>query len=115
MMARIFGANWKTTFTGGLQSVFFAVVTGTLAFPSDWHDPKQVALFVCVFLATFFGVKFAQTAKDKEVTGGVVQQTASGAVADRGTQTLVDETLRATHQSGEKLTDEQKEAIRPTL
>lgn len=48
--------------------------------------------------------------KDKNVTGGVVQQTASGAIADAGTRSLVDETIKATIKSGEQVTPEQKQA-----
>lgn len=113
MMAKLFGANWKTTVTGGLQAVISAIAMGTLTFPSDWKNPQQVALFLLVLLGTFFGVKFAMTAKDKEVTGGITQQTVSGEVADPGTQTLVDETVKASIKSGDlKVTPEQKEAVR---
>lgn len=112
MMAKLFGANWKTTVTGGLQAVIGAIAMGTLTFPSDWKNPQQVALFFLVLAGTFFGVKFAMTAKDKEVTGGTTQQTVSGAVVEPGFQTLVDETVRGTIQSGEKVTPEQRQAVR---
>ena len=48
--------------------------------------------------------------KDKNVTGGVVQQTANGAVAELGTQSLVDATIRASIASGSPVTQEQKQA-----
>lgn len=104
-------ANWRTTLTGGLQSILSAIVTGTLTFPTDWHSPRQVALFAAVVVATFFGISFATVAKDKNVVGGTVQQTVSGKVADQGTQTLVDETVKATIKSGEPVTPEQQKAV----
>lgn len=112
-VTKLFGANWQTTLTGGLQALFTAFVTGTLTFPSNWHDPKQVILFAFVVIATFFGLKFAIAAKSKNVTGGSVQQTLSGDVAARGTQTLVDDTVKATIASGEPVTPEQREAVKP--
>lgn len=95
----MFGANWRTTLYGALRSIFAGIVTGTLTFPSDWHDPKQVALFVCVVIATGFGIKFAQVAKDKDVTGGTTQQTASGDVAHftSASQSVRDTKLAATN------------------
>jgi hypothetical protein len=104
-------ANWRTTITGGLQSLLMAVVTGAIVFPTNWHDPKQVALFGCVIVGTFFGVSFAATAKDKQVTGGTVQQTASGAVVKDGGQSLVDETIKGSIHSGEEVTAEQRKAV----
>lgn len=80
-MSKLFGANWQTALNGGLQALFTSLVTGTLTFPSDWSNPKQVALFVLVVVGTFFGLKFAAAAKDKNVTGGNVQQTTDGSVA----------------------------------
>lgn len=85
-MSKLFGANWQTTLTGGLQAVFSALVTGALTFPSNWHDPRQVGLFFLVLVGTFFGITFAANAKDKKVTGGLVQQTADGAVAAHDAQ-----------------------------
>jgi hypothetical protein len=112
-MDKILGANWRTTVSGGLQAIITAIVTGAITFPSDWSNPKQVALFACVLLGTFFGVKFALVAKDKNVIGGIIQQTASGAVAKDGTQSLVDATVHATIQSGEPVTPAQRQAVSP--
>lgn len=112
---KIFGANWKTTVTGGLQALFTALVTGTLTFPSDWTNPKQVALFALVIIGTFFGIKFATATKDKNVTGGSVQQTVSGGIAKPGTQSLVDETVKTSIQSGEVVTGDQWKAVEPML
>jgi hypothetical protein len=112
-MDKIFGANWRTTLAGGLQAIIGAIVTGAITFPSDWSNPKQVILFACVLLGTFFGVKFATAAKSKEVTGGAVQQTVSGAVAKDGTHSLVDATVVSTIQSGEPVTPAQRQAVSP--
>lgn len=111
-MSKIFGANWNTTVFGGLQALFSAFVAGTITFPTDWSDKKQVVLFILVIIGTFFGLKFAVDAKSRNVTGGTVQQTTSGARAEEGTQTLVDETVRATLASGEPVTPYQAKAVR---
>jgi len=103
LFSKILGANWQTTLSGGLQALVTALVTGTLTFPSDWSNKGQVTLFVLVVIGTFFGLKFATQAKDRNVTGGTVQQTASGAPALKGTQDLVDLTVKATEESGEKV------------
>jgi hypothetical protein len=75
------GANWKSTLTGAISNVLGAIVTGSLVFPTDFHNPRQIALFVCVILATAFGIQFANQTKSKDVTGGTVQQDAAGQVA----------------------------------
>ena len=59
---------------GGIQAIITAIIGGTLVFPSDWSDFKQVSLFALVLVGVFFGVKFAMVAKDRSVTGGTVQQ-----------------------------------------
>lgn len=95
-MTKLFGANWQTTVTGGLQALISAVVTGSLTFPSNWHSPGQVSVFALVVVATFLGIKFASQAKDKNVTGGVVQQTSDGSVAAApSATTAVIETIKA--------------------
>lgn len=109
---KIFGANWQTTVMGGLQALFTAFITGTLTFPSNWHDPKQVALFICVVIGTVFGLSFAVTAKARQVTGGTTQQTVSGAEAEKGTQNLVDDTVVASIKSGDSgVTPDQRMAV----
>jgi hypothetical protein len=110
-MSKLLGANWQTTLTGGLQALFTALVTGTLTFPKDWHSPGQVFLFALVVIGTFFGFKFAVATKSKDVTGGSVQQTVDGKLAEPGTQTLVDQTVIASIKSGETVTPEQKRAV----
>ncbi len=110
-MIKLFGANWKTTLTGGLQALISALVTGTLTFPSNWHEPKQVVLFALVVAGTFFGISFAKQAKDKDVTGGSVAQTIKGDVAKPGTQTLVDATVKTSIASGEAVTPAQVRAV----
>jgi hypothetical protein len=97
-MKKLFGANWKTTLTGGVQALATAVVSGALTFPSDWSSIKQDSLFGLVVIGTFFGVTFAVTAKSKDVTGGTVAQTSTGAVAPLSAQirsTSIAETKQA--------------------
>lgn len=110
-MSKIFGANWQTTVWGGLQAIFTAIVMGTLTFPDDWSDHKKVAIFIGACISTFFGVTFAVKAKSREVTGGTKQQTANGSLAEPGTQSLVDDTIIASIQSGEQVTPEQREGV----
>lgn len=109
---KIFGANWQTTLTGGIQAVITAIVTGAVTFPSDWHNKQQVVVFALAILGAFFGISFAALAKTKSVTGGTVQQTVSGAVAEPGTQSLVDQTVIASIKSGDTdVTSQQRIAV----
>lgn len=74
-------ANWRTTLWGSIQSICMGLVTGAVVFPTDWKNPKQDILFVAVVILTGSGVKFALTAKDKQVTGGAVEQDKEGNIA----------------------------------
>lgn len=112
-MSAIFGANWKTTVFGLLT-----VITGAIAAKHSIVSflPDGIEGYVtgfCDFIVYVFGGAFAFVAKDKHVTGGLVQQTANGNVAAPGTQNLVDETIRSTIESGERVTPEQKQAVHP--
>jgi hypothetical protein len=111
------GANWKTTISS-MGTLFFGILTflSTVS-----YDQGPIAMVIPIkfkpYVATIAGVSALGLwcwngirQKDKDVTGGVVQQTASGAVADPGTQTLVDETIKATIKSGEPVSAEQKAA-----
>jgi hypothetical protein len=106
----LLGANWKTSLSGYVTILAYFV-----------HDKPQVIQWIpeptkgilwnaaeWIFLGGFLA--FAKQVKDKNITGGMTQQTASGAVADKGTQTLVDETIKATIKSGEAVTPAQKQA-----
>lgn len=106
------------------------MIGGTLGAALTWlstvsYDQGPIAMVIpvaykptvtlCAGIATLIlfcwnGIK----QKDKNVTGGIVQQTASGAVADPGTQTLVDETIKASINSNEEVTAEQRNAVRVT-
>lgn len=111
-------ANWKTLVSGIGAGFFFVLTilaglpyeTGGLAeiFPIDW---KPTILTISIIATFCLKVWNSVVQKDKNVTGGTVQQTTHGAVADAGTQTLVDATVKATIQSGETVTPEQKEAV----
>lgn len=67
----------------------------------------KIAGIAALILFAWNGIK----QKDKNVTGGIVQQTASGAVAAVGTQSLVDATVKATIASNEPVTPEQRKAV----
>lgn len=116
---KILGANWQTT-----VSMIGGVLMGALTWLSTLsYDQGSIAMIIpieykplvtkiagiaALILFAWNGIK----QKDKNVTGGVVQQTASGAVADPGTQSLVDATVIASINSGEPVTAEQRNAIR---
>lgn len=114
ILEKTFGANFKTTVAGGLQALISALVTGTLTFPSNWSDLKQVGLFTLVVISTFFGVKFATSAKDRNVTGGSVQQTVGGDVSI-GPSTSVQETVKTSMTSGEAVTPQQQASVNQRL
>lgn len=115
---KVLGANWQTT---------VSMIGGTLFAALTWlstvsYDQGPIALIIPIkykgTVATLAGIAtlilFVWNGiqqKTKSVTGGVTQQTASGAVAEPGTQTLVDETIKASIKSGEQVTPEQKQAV----
>jgi hypothetical protein len=111
MLARIFGANWRTSLYG-----LATLVSGAIAAKPDMVNflPDSVRGYIvgiAGFIAFVSGGAFVINAKDRQVTGGAVQQTVSGATADAGTQTLVDETVKATIKSGEPVSPEQHQAV----
>lgn len=95
-------ANWRTTLSAfgaaifGLLTVVAALPydLGAVAniFPPEWKANIAIAGAICT---TILKVINGICQKDKSVTGGTVQQTVSGMVADPGTQTLVDQTVKA--------------------
>jgi hypothetical protein len=113
------GANWKTTL-GGLGGELLNILTIlsvapytlpttiTDVIPAQW---KATFLSVCLTSKAVVGVWTWWNTKSKNVTGGTTQQTAGGNVADPGTQTLVDETVKATIKSNEPVTPEQRAAV----
>lgn len=118
-MAKIFGANWKTTFT----AIGTALSAGLTFLSGLSYDQGPISMIVPIkykgkitllagtatlILWVWNGIQ----QKSKDVTGGTVQQTQSGGVADAGTQTLVDETIKASIKSGDDtVTPEQKAAV----
>jgi hypothetical protein len=111
----ILGANWWTTLWG-----FITVVAGVIsarpslvAFLPDSWEPNVSG--IALLITAIAGTTFAVGVKSKEVTGGTVQQTVSGNAAAPRTQSLVDETVKASILSGEKVTPEQRTAVNPLL
>lgn len=116
---RIFGANWQTS-----VSMLGGLLMGALTFLSTIsYDQGAIALVIPIeykpLIVKIAGVStlilFAwngMVQKSWNVAGGTKQQTVSGAVADEGTQTLVDQTVKASIQSGDTaVTPEQKAAV----
>lgn len=117
-MSKLFGANWKTTLSG-IGAAFFGLLTLLAALPYQLGDIATIIpadlkgkiFTVGIIATTILRVWNSVQQKDKNVTGGTVQQTASGNVAEPGTQSLVDRTVVASIQSGETVTPEQKQAV----
>ncbi len=107
----LFGASWKTSASGYATMIALAIHEKPQLIAWIPEPEKGVIWNLSEYL--FFGgfLVMANRMKDKTITGGTVQQTASGATAAPGTQALVDETIKATLRSGEPVTDEQKKAI----
>jgi len=107
-MSKLFGANWQTTLWGGIFALSTAIATSPalVEFLPDAIEGWVRGLAGVIVAVS--GLKFAKEAKSKDVTGGVVQQTASGAPAAKGTQDMVDLTVKATEESGEKVPDNLK-------
>lgn len=112
-------ANWRTTLSG-IGAAIFALLSmlavapyslGELAtiIPPEYKSRILVASAVAAFLLRTWN---SVSQKDRQVTGGSVQQTISGNIAEPGTQTLVDQTLIASKASGETLTPEQHAAVK---
>jgi hypothetical protein len=99
---KIFGANWKTT-VSMIGGVFMGALTylSTISYDQGAianvipiaYKPwvSKIAGISALILLCYNGIK----QKSKEVTGGSVQQTLGGAVAEPGRQSLVDETKKA--------------------
>jgi len=119
MLAKLLGANYRTTLSN-LVALLFATATGIAAAPGEL-DILPLALYpyrvriiaICGVIAFVSRMLNGQFQKDKTVTGGSTQQTVGGEVADAGTQTLVDQTVKASIASGDtSVTDEQKAAVK---
>lgn len=106
MMSKIFGANWKTT-VSGIGSAIFSLLTILAVFPETMGSlapllPEEYRRYIVIAGAVgAAGLKVWNSIaqKSKEVTGGSVQQTISGAPAAEGTQNLVDMTVKATQET----------------
>jgi hypothetical protein len=101
-LAKIFGANYKTSLSA-IGTAIFAAITflaqvsydqGPIAtvIPVKYKSTVTLIAGACTLFLWFWN-GIAQ--KSKEVTGGAVQQTHDGQLAQRGTQTLVDLTRQS--------------------
>jgi hypothetical protein len=116
---KILGANWQTTVsmiggTLGAALTFLSTVSydqGPIAMVIPMKYKPTVALIAGIATLILFCWNGIQQ-KTKSVTGGVTQQTVSGAIAEPGTQSLVDQTIKASIASGDDaVTPEQKRAV----
>jgi hypothetical protein len=113
-MTKWFGANWWTTLWGFITAAAGAIAIRPelIAFLPDSWEPTVSGLALLVTVIA--GGTFAVGVKSKNVTGGTVQQTVSGAAAEPTTQSLVDQTVIASIKSGDPtVTPEQKAAVQP--
>lgn len=118
---KFLGANWRTTASAigaGITSLLTILAAlplelGEVAtiIPAEWKAKVVVAGAAATLILRIVN---GMVQKDRSVTGGTTQQTVSGAVAEAGTQSLVDETIKATINSGEPVTSEQRNAVRLT-
>lgn len=95
-MDKIFGANWWTTVTGWLTLAAGAIALkpDVISFLPDSWEPTITG--IAGFITLLAGGAFAVGVKGRNVTGGNVQQTLTGATAPEGQRSLVDLTLAAT-------------------
>lgn len=111
-------ANWKTTVSmiGGtlmaaltwLANVSYEQGPISMVIPVQYKPTVTwIAGIAALILFVWNGIQ----QKDKNVTGGTVQQTTTGQVAAAGTQTLVDATVKATVESGGRVSPEQATAV----
>jgi hypothetical protein len=98
----IFGANWRTTISG-IGTAIFGLLTMLAALPYQLGDvatiipPEYKSKVVAVGIFATFALRVwnSMVQKDKNVTGGTVQQTSSGQVSDTKESTSVAETIQA--------------------
>lgn len=113
------GANWKTTLSGVSGEIFWVLTVLSIA-PYSMGDlsmiipPKVKGTIASLGMtaAAILKIWNAFRQKDKDVTGGDTQQTLDGSLAKPGVQTLVDETVKATINSGGTVTPEQRQSVR---
>lgn len=109
MIARLLGANWRTTISG-VGTALFAGLTALAGLPyelgnvADILPPPWKPIIFKVSLVCTIALKIWNSVvqKDRSVTGGSQQQTLSGNLAKPGTQTLVDVTAQSTPASENK-------------
>lgn len=83
---KLLGANWRTTLWGSITVAATAITANPLAVA---FLPDSIEGYVrgCAgVIALVAGGVFVANVKDKQVTGGVIQQTADGAVAGNSAQ-----------------------------
>lgn len=89
----MFGANWKTSVSGYIETACIIIIA-MCALPSEvWMNPKVWIPAVALIVAKT--VKDTLT-KDKNVTGGSVQQDLTGAPVPEYKASLVQTTKNAT-------------------
>jgi hypothetical protein len=85
-MTKLLGANWSTTVSGVIFTLAIAIAADPklISFlPDEWEG---TVTGICGLIAVVAGGTFAYQVKSKNVTGGTVQQTSTGAVASIGSQ-----------------------------
>lgn len=106
-----FGANWKTSASGYAETLCLIVISICLLPADVWTIPRVFLPAIGLIIAKT--VKDSLT-KDKNVTGGNVQQTLEGGFVEKGKQDLVDMTLVASPKSEQEAIKEADEAASKT-
>jgi hypothetical protein len=82
-MGKLLGANWRTSASGLLTVTAAVISTQPTLIAFLPHSVQVWVQGIAGLVAAISGAYFALMAKDRQVTGGVVQQTADGSVASR--------------------------------
>lgn len=89
-MTKLFGANWLTTMWGWITVAAGAIYLypNSVAFLPD--SIEGYVKGIAGLIAVITGGAFAATVKSKNVTGGTVQQTANGSVAQAPSSAVIE-------------------------
>jgi len=73
-LEQLFGANWRTTVSGNVALAAGAIALNPWLIAFLPEKPREIVLGIATFIAFLSGGTFAAVCKDRQVTGGKVQQ-----------------------------------------